>query len=600
MRFFTLKPSILFFILFLTAGEGKLTAQQWNEADRQAYHDTWHLLNTTTDRQEKISCLFHIGLIYNKSGDTDSARYYMDKALEITGGREFHGGRILVNIANSYVIDGNYSEALKYYLEGLHVAENSKEKTHRSNIVRSMANLSECYYNTGNYGQALHYAQEALRHYEEIGDKGAGYILPQIYYIIGAVYLSRGDLVPAEENMKLTFDTADALYQHQGNSGGIAIYNSYGMEGLARVHLARQEYAEALDCAAKSLIYAEEDGNIMVLGKILATLSDIHLELKHYDESRIYALKTLAVNAGAMELFPSITFNLGIIEMFEGNREEAARFFRMHSDQIKLNADKNFRETMAGMEIQYETEKKEARIVLLEKQRLLSMMAVMIGLLLVFTLLVFFRQKLRQERQEKQLIAVNTIARWEKNERKRFANDLHDGINGMLSAVKIELNTTGRLPLVRERIDECIETIRRMARGMMPGSLERYGVKASLEDYCRLFPNVHFHFFGRDERLEERVELMVYYCAYELINNAYRHSEAASIHVQLIQDGNQLSLTVQDNGKGYDKGSVSPGAGLRNIMDRVTAFNGRIDIVSAPDKGTEVNIELDIKNIEQR
>lgn len=598
MRLFTFLLYMSSILLFFPGGKEKLAAQQMSEADRRDLNELVNLLNTSkSNNQEKIWRLFHVGLIYNKNGDADSARYYMWKALDIPGGREFQGGRILVNIANSYLIDGDYSEALKYYLKGIEVAENSKKKDERSNIVRSMANLSECYYNMGNYGQALYYAEEALRKYEEIRDIGIGYILPQICYIIGAVHLEKGDINLAEKNMRRTFKESDALYQIQGNSGGMAIYNAYGMEGLARVHLMRKEYDEALDYAAKALAYAEEDGNIMVLAKILTTLSDIHLQLEQYEESRMYILRALDVNAGAMEIYPNLSFNLAMIEMFAGNKEEASRYFRIHSNQIKLNADENFRETMTGMEVLYETEKKENRIVTLERQRLLYLLIGVIGLLLAFILFVFFRLKMRQERQEKQLLATNIIFDWEKKERKRFASDLHDGINGMLAALKIELNTTQNFDVIRKQIDECIETIRRMARGMMPSSLERYGIKASLEDYCRLFPNAHFYFFGEDKRVGGKVELMVYYCAYELVNNSFRHSEAENINVQLIQDGDQISLTVQDDGVGFDKEATVPGAGLKSITDRVTAFNGNVDIMTSPGKGTEVNIELNVKNI---
>jgi len=598
MRLFSLLFYTSCFLLFFPVGKEKLAAQQMSEADRKELNGMLDLLKSSKlNNQEKIWWLFHAGIIYNKNGDADSARYFMWKALDIPGGKEFQGGRILVNVANSYLINGNYTEALKYYLEGIEVAEKSKKNNERSNIIRSMANLSECYYNMGNYGQALFYAEEALRKYEEIGDVSVWYILPQIKYVIGAVHLDRGHIDLAEKNMQQTFDESDAIYQIQGNDGGMAIYNAYGMEGLARVRLMRKEYAEALDYAEKALVYAEEDGNIMVLAKILATLSDIHLELDQYEESRMYIVRALQVNAGAMELYPNISFNLAMIEMYAGSMDEAARYFRIHSNQVKLNADEKFRETMTGMEILYETEKKESRIASLEKQMLLYLLIGVIGVLLGFILFVFFRLKIRQERQEKQLLATNIIFDWEKKERKRFASDLHDGINGMLAALKIELNTTHNLDNIRERIDDCIETIRRMARGMMPSSLERYGIKASLEDYCRLFPNAHFYFFGEEKRVGEKVELMIYYCAYELVNNSFRHSEAENINVQLIQDGDLISLTVQDDGVGFDKETTIPGAGLKSVTDRVTAVNGNVDITTSLGKGTEVNIELNVKKI---
>jgi signal transduction histidine kinase len=79
------------------------------------------------------------------------------------------------------------------------------------------------------------------------------------------------------------------------------------------------------------------------------------------------------------------------------------------------------------------------------------------------------------------------------------------------------------------------------------------------------------------------------------VNNSVKHSGATAINIQLIQENNRISLTVQDNGKGFDKDIiVAKGSGLKNINYRVVAFNGSIHTVSSPDNGTETNIEFKI------
>ena len=128
----------------------------------------------------------------------------------------------------------------------------------------------------------------------------------------------------------------------------------------------------------------------------------------------------------------------------------------------------------------------------------------------------------------------------------------------------------------------------------MPASLQ-YGVKVALEDFSAQFPNVHFHFFGLNNRFEERSEFVIYCCASELVGNSLKHSEADTINLQLVQDDKHITLTVQDNGKGYDVNTIKKGLGLNNIYDRVASCNGKIDVVSSPTKGTETTIELNIK-----
>ncbi|MDR2087142.1 MAG: sensor histidine kinase, partial [Dysgonamonadaceae bacterium] len=80
----------------------------------------------------------------------------------------------------------------------------------------------------------------------------------------------------------------------------------------------------------------------------------------------------------------------------------------------------------------------------------------------------------------------------------------------------------------------------------------------------------------------------------ELIHNSVKHSGASQINVQLIQEEKRISLSVQDNGCGFDPESAKQGVGLKSLHDRVAAFNGRLDIATSPENGTETTIELKI------
>jgi signal transduction histidine kinase len=559
-----------------------------------------HALQTRKmTREESIDTRAGIGINYNAIGQYDSARIYISSALAMPGGREWQSGRLIVNLGNSYGFQGRYAEALKVYLEALEVSERlvreRKNVPHASiNVVRAMANMSEIHYLMGNRKQALHYAGAAR-------DREAGrlsYIAPQYLYIIGSVHLDAEELDKAEEAMLQVRDAAlgDKSF-NLNNSGGMFMYVAYGIEGLAQVALARGDHPLALKYAAEALDYAERHGDIMVVAKMLTALSDIHLARGDHRLSGEYAHRAVELFVDYEKINPAVLFNIASAALRVGDNETAGDYFARYSARMKESTDRQFRETIASMEVVYETEKKETRIAALEQQKILYIAISIVGLLLAATIWILLSQKILNERKKKQLAAANAILEWEKNERKRFANDLHDGINGMLSAMKLELGTVKPLQSIRDQLDDCIETIRRMSRGMMPGSLERYGLKAALEDYCRLFPNVYFHFFGEDRRIDERLELTIYYCAYELINNSFRHSGAKNINVQLVQNGGSVSLTVQDDGCGFDEQSIDESSGLRNIHERVVAFNGKIDIAASPGKGTETNIELDIENV---
>ncbi len=617
MFFFIRSLHVSFFILFIQIGGGKLAAQQINETDRLQLEMSLRKLNSPKQtNQKKIESLFQIGVLYNKNGNTDSARFYLREALKIPGGEKYQGGRIMVNIANSYVLDGKYSEALKYYQEALDIAERSKKIGERSNIIRAMANLSECYYSIGNCSQALYYAEQALEKYPEIGDLSLCYILPQIYYTMGVVHLERDELELAEENMLHTFEVADSLYQFQKNEGGIVIYKSYGMEGLARVHLNRKAYAKAIECAENAFTYAEEDGDVSVLAKVLATLSDIYLELQQYDDAKKYALKAVETNPSTIELNPNIAYNMAVAELFAGNKEQSYHYFQVHSNQMKLNTDKNFRETMASMEVEYKTAKKEIRIAALEKDQKLYMGlgASIVTTLLLGMVLLYYRhhlkqklteQQIRQLEQEKELITARSALAAEKVEREIIARDLHDGVGAMLSVVKNNMNIMKSDSTIENKesdyfnkaldvLDKSIVELRRVAHHIMPAILVEKGLSVALDDFCRSIPEAEFYCSELERRFDPEKELVLYRCTYELVNNALRHSKGSRIEIHLNMDKDTAYLSVVDDGSGFDIQTVSQGMGMKNMCARLVAFGGIIDIYSEPGIGTEANVELKI------
>lgn len=236
--------------------------------------------------------------------------------------------------------------------------------------------------------------------------------------------------------------------------------------------------------------------------------------------------------------------------------------------------------------------------------------------LLILTMLFFrfrvvnHRKKLAEQlvvqlEQEKQLVATQSVLDGETAERARIARDLHDGLGGMLSVVKLNLiNMKGNTFLAEsdvpafhnalDMLDGSILELRRVAHNLMPESLLRFGLKAALTDFCRNIEHVNLHFFGNERRMEEKFEITVYRIILELVNNALKHSGAQQINVQVIVENDRISCVVQDDGKGFNQADTDTGktTGLNSIHSRVESLGGRMELISAPGKGTEVQIEF--------
>jgi signal transduction histidine kinase len=220
------------------------------------------------------------------------------------------------------------------------------------------------------------------------------------------------------------------------------------------------------------------------------------------------------------------------------------------------------------------------------------------------------KHKIRQLENEKMLLATQSVLQGEESERKRLARDLHDGLGGLLSGVKIALNTMkGNVILADESVrvfnhalgllDGSITELRRVAHNMMPEALVKLGLKNALSDFCLELDKVNpihilFQFYGEFERVDSNLEINAYRIVQELVNNSIKHSKAKELTVQMIQEKSRLCFMVLDDGVGFDfkNSGITKGIGLASIKSRVDAFHGQLEISSEPGKGCEITVEF--------
>jgi two-component system, NarL family, sensor kinase len=226
-------------------------------------------------------------------------------------------------------------------------------------------------------------------------------------------------------------------------------------------------------------------------------------------------------------------------------------------------------------------------------------------------------QKLQQQQitrleRDKQLLAIDAMLKGQEEERGRLAKDLHDGLGGMLSGVKLNFNNiketlimdvenTIRFKNSILQLDNSIVELRKVAHNLMPEGLVKFGLKNSVLDYCnsmQLSSNVKILYeqLGEERSLENTKELVIYRILQELINNAIKHANAKQIVIQLIKNKNNVLITVEDDGKGFiiDDLKKIKGIGIRSVQQRVDYLMGTIYFDSKLDVGTFINIELAI------
>lgn len=140
--------------------------------------------------------------------------------------------------------------------------------------------------------------------------------------------------------------------------------------------------------------------------------------------------------------------------------------------------------------------------------------------------------------------------------------------------------------------------MRRVSRNLMPETLKNLGLETALRELCESMGqknfSIQFESFNLSEDIPFQTQLMLYRITQEAISNVTRYAQAANVIVQISQNENLLSLTIEDDGIGFDPSTITYGLGLRNIENRGRLIGGTVDIVSARGQGTTINVECHV------
>lgn len=189
------------------------------------------------------------------------------------------------------------------------------------------------------------------------------------------------------------------------------------------------------------------------------------------------------------------------------------------------------------------------------------------------------------------------------NERRRLERDIHDGAQQHLVALAVNLRLAQTLSetspetaakVISEQVeatDLAIETLVDLSRGIYPGALSEHGIGPALASATTTAMTPVEIVDETSGRFDPEVELSVYFCCLEAIQNALKHAEASRVRVILRSEEGELRATVADDGTGFDANGTPGGSGLSNMRDRLDAVGGSIAI-EASSEGTVVTARV--------
>lgn len=641
---------LLVIIFFLFCCAPQLPAQQKTIED-----SLLNKLYAAKEDEQKVLLLFQIGQELENS-DLEKAKQYYRQARAL--GNKIQYSLTEIKFISNYTfvlnMEAAFDSSLYWNLKGIDEAKK----------IGSAEHLAKAYFNTGtsyqylsDYENAVENYQKGLELFDSMGNKAFS---AQASDILQVLYTSLKQYEKAKTFGKIAIDEFRKLDQSK--------LLAYSLTNLGVVYGTISQYDTALLYYGEALGITQKINDEVLMAAIELNLADIFLwqnrltdSKKHYESALALSRKNKLPDSESRALrgfsyhfmyagqFPqSLEFAKDALSVSSNNQlqnetilnlDQLASLAYLQQNPRKAReyerSSGRIRDSLLNEQILKNTINTEKKFELDKKNNLLQLQGVQLkqkhvmNILLVTAIVAIsvigllgyrnFRirkrmqeQKIHELETEKQLMATQSLLKGQEEERSRIARDLHDGLGGLLSGVKLQLGAMkGNLILsqqdgmtfnrVLNNLEESISEMRRVAHNMMPETLLKFGLPQALEDYCDGLSEhqnfaIRYDFRGMEDRMDNSIELVLFRIVQELINNAVKHSGASTILVQMIRhDGKQLNLTVEDNGKGFDANrEYINSAGLRNIISRVKYLNGKIDIQSEHGKGTSVYIECEI------
>ncbi len=551
----------------------------------------------------------------------------------------------LLEIANYYSGKGQYDQSLTAFQEALNYCGQSQEA--QSLLPMIYSGIAAVYQLQNNYERAAHYYFRAILFAEKLPvSSGLGYTYSNVAGILNHFgqselalsYLKKAEQIALKENHMSILENAllnrgiiyvtqekwEAAMVHFQNSLYLSRkYNlsraqHFALINIASLHLRNDDADQALIFTREALSITKNvnpayiNGALIILGKTL-------LRLKRYQEAEDTLLHTLAT-AEKLNIGNQMAHSHEALAHLYGATGRYHQAFQAHKRYVALKdsiESRHIAHTVNQLEMKFRVAEKDKELyrqelLIYQQQRRIDRK----NLLIVSTttgtlvLMILLATLYRNRRHKQQIVQLKAMMKGEEKERNRIGRELHDGIGGMLTAINMNLGAIQKrhqdLPQMKEfdtvvsMLQDMAAEIRKTSHNLMPDILLRHGFPETLRMYCDQINSgnnvqIDLQCYGNLDNLDRSLAFSLYRILQELIQNIIKHANAQYAVIQIRQYEQRLTISVEDDGGGFDIRNKYDGAGLQNIRSRVKALYGHISIESAAERGTTVYIEFDLE-----
>ncbi|MFT3793213.1 ATP-binding protein [Flavobacterium sp.] len=427
-----------------------------------------------------------------------------------------------------------------------------------------------------------------------------------------------------KDSAKMYMTNIMRIHRNKGNYD--QVYRCYSNYSVYHFSFDKSELGKKyLDTA---IYYAKKNNKIAYLITCYMNLGYYYLtsgnDLKKGEQQY---LKILALNPKDTTSIDATDCYLNLSYAYEnmGDYKKAIKYLNKYVDNTAMIFEDKINSQLKDAETKYEIEKVESeyKIKQSELEELQSkrqkIFIIVIALLIVIAILFYFfnqntrlkeKNKLKDIESKLQQDILNATLDGQENERKKIASVLHDSISAQLSSAGLHLSAfaathanSEEIAKTRAILKEAHDKVRDLSHELLPTLLAKFGLLYALRDLCEKNSNslIEFEYTSNipdKKRFSEEFEMKVYFITTELLNNILKHSQADEASLTLIESNNQLHITIEDNGKGFEGGKnrSSEGFGLTQIRARIKNMKGQFTIDSKPGNGTTITITIPLES----
>jgi two-component system, NarL family, sensor kinase len=548
-----------------------------------------------------------------------ASQQYTYKFLEYAKKQKdsFHMALANYYLGNSYIASGNFEKALKYYFKSEAYFDRKKDSARLSSVLNG---IGAAYENNGVDSLSLKYFLLSRDISRARKDKRRSGIASNN---ISNIYKKRGDLTAAIKHLN---DAVSDL-----NNPKFKPYFITLSINLANAYTENKQYPKALSIYNEMLKKIDTVSDALNYASTLRGLGNIYIANKENRKGLQFLKKAMDKYTNGNFLDDRFNTMKNLIDAYKiNNQNKKALMLFYEYNAIKdsiftAEKDKNLTEAIQ----KYETEKKDKEIT---KQQLvlkqneteilkrknefrIALFGSLLLLITSFGIWLFYRQRQKLKNKEietlktqKELNKLEALIEGEEKERKRIAQDLHDGINGDLSVIKYKITSVNQDVFSNNEkeefnqavtmLDNAIEQVRHISHNLAPPSLQNFNLVEAIQQYCNKISasntlKIDFQNYGEFFTLNKDTETAIYRIVQEAINNIVKHSKASEALVQINTHQNNLLITIEDNGIGFKPYNNYKGLGLKNIRSRVELLQGELTIESNK-TGTSIQINIDL------